>query len=250
MSGTDPIARAEHEEAERQRELRARGGDAARDVRAYLLEHPEFIVDNVDVLVELIPPEARTGDNVLDMQRFMLERIRGENGRLHHYQRELVGAARANMATQQMVHAAVLAMLEATTFEHLIHTVTSDLASILDVDVVTLCVERGDEPPPRVTTAGVYVVPPGTLDRLMGPGQAARLRDDIEGEPVVFGPAASLVRSDALVRLEFAKLAPQGCLALGSREPRKFHDGQGSELLSFLAASLERLIRAWLDLPT
>ena len=249
MSGPDPIARAEHEEAERLRTLHARGGDEARRVREYLLEHPEFLADNVDILVDLVPPESRTGDNVLDMQRFMLERIRGENGRLHHYQRELVGAARANMATQQMVHEAVLALLDATSFEHLIHTVTHDLAGILDLDVATLCVERGDGPHPTETVAGVYVVPPGTIDRLMGPGQNARLRDDIEGEAAVFGPAAGLVRSDALVRLSIGSLAPAGCLALGSREPRKFHDGQGSELLGFLAASLERVIRAWLDLP-
>jgi hypothetical protein len=249
MSSSDPIAQAEHQEAERRRELQARGGEAARQVRDYLLEHPEFLADNVDVLVELVPPEARSGENVVDMQRFMLERVRGENGRLHHYQRELVGAARAIMAAQQMVHACVLAMLDATTFEHLIHIVTSDLATALDVDVVTLCVERDEEQHAVLATPGVYVVAPGTLDRLMGPGQQARLRDDIEGDIVIFGPAASLVRSDALIRLEFSTLAPRGCLALGTREPHKFHDGQGSELLTFLAATLERLIRAWLDLP-
>jgi hypothetical protein len=39
-------------------------------------------------------------------------------------------------------------------------------------------------------------------------------------------------------------------LALGSRDREKFHPGQGAELLNFLAALLERLIRGWLKLSS
>jgi len=38
-------------------------------------------------------------------------------------------------------------------------------------------------------------------------------------------------------------------LAFGSREEERFHPGQGTELLSFLARILTHAMRSWLDLP-
>jgi uncharacterized protein YigA (DUF484 family) len=35
---------------------------------------------------------------------------------------------------------------------------------------------------------------------------------------------------------------------MGTRKPDKFHPGQGTELLNFLARALESTIGAWLDL--
>ena len=39
------------------------------------------------------------------------------------------------------MHKAILSMLAAESFEHFIEMVTTDLVVLLDVDVVTLCVE-------------------------------------------------------------------------------------------------------------
>jgi uncharacterized protein YigA (DUF484 family) len=39
-----------------------------------------------------------------------------------------------------------------------------------------------------------------------------------------------------------------GLLCIGTRKPEKFHPGQGTELLSFLARVLETTLGAWLDL--
>ncbi|MEI9985008.1 MAG: hypothetical protein WDN69_18470 [Aliidongia sp.] len=56
-------------------------------------------------------------------------------------QRALIATSRSNLSSQQRIHAAVLALLAATSFEQLIQTVTTDLAVLLDIDVVTLCIE-------------------------------------------------------------------------------------------------------------
>jgi len=222
----------------------------ASQIIAYLRRHPSFLNDHPELLEILLPPSAQSGQSVIDMQRFMLERLQREVARLNGAHGELVAASRSNMTTQAQVHAAALALLEATTFEHLIHTVTADFAEMLDVDVVTLCVEATGGPPPRITTSNVYVLPQGTLDKLIGHGRDILLRGECAPAPAVYGPAAELVRSEALVRLRFNSHTPTGLLALGSRQQEKFHPGQGTELLQFLARALERSIRAWLDLPT
>ena len=79
--------------------------------------------------------------------------------------------------------------------------------------------------------------------------RSAFLASDMPGEAAVFGPATRLVRSQALLRLHASRIAPVGLLAFGSRDSERFHPGQGTELLNFLARMLERLIRGWLHLP-
>ncbi len=57
------------------------------------------------------------------------------------------------------------------------------------------------------------------------------------------------VRSMALIRMSASSRSPVGLMALGARDGGKFESGQASELLTFQARFLERLLRAWLDLP-
>lgn len=220
------------------------------DVTTYLRAHPDFLIKHPELVEVLSPPKQKNGENVLDLQQFMVRRLQGEVQRLTSFQSQLIAASRSNLSAQGQVHEAALLLLEAANFEHLIHIVTTDLAPVLDVDAVTLCVEATEEyGPRRVKTAGVYVLESGTIDAIVGKRRDIALMRDVRGDDAIFGPAARLVKSQALVRLTASRKAPIGLLALGSREIDKFHPGQGTELLSFLARILERLIRGWLNLP-
>ena len=118
---------------------------------------------------------------------------------------------------------------------------------ILDVDVVTIGVERAEGPRPRLPHPGVQLLKTGTVEALLG-AREALLRGDIHGDAALFGGGAGLVRSEALLRLHVAEHAPVGLLCIGARRPDKFHPGQGTELIAFLARTLEKTIAAWLDL--
>jgi len=93
----------------------------------------------------------------------------------------------------------------------------------------------------------VQLLRAGMVDALLGERDAL-LRSDIQGDPALFGGAAGLVRSEALFRLHVSAHAPVGLLCIGTRRPDKFHPGQGTELLAFLARTVEKTIAAWLDL--
>jgi uncharacterized protein YigA (DUF484 family) len=219
------------------------------DVAAYLAAHPDYLIENPKVVDGLSLP-SRTGEgNVVDMQHFMLQRLQGENTRLKGARDDLVTIARDNQSTQSQVHEAVLRIIQAQTFEHLIQVVTVDLAVLLDVDAVTICVETGDTPIPKAYASGIRALPKGTVEALLGIGKPVRLMAELEGDPELFGSAAGLVRSQALLRLEVSKQAPLGVLAVGSRRPDRFDPGQGVELIAFLARALSITIRQWLNLP-
>jgi len=218
-------------------------------VRDFLLENPKFLTDNPDLLPLLRPEAKHSGENVLDLGQIVTRRLGDEVVRLQVLLDELLANGRANLAAQNQVHAAALALMGARNLEHLIHIVTRDLVEVLGVDTVTLCVEVAEDGPTRAPMAGVFVLPQGRVDAILGVGAPTLLEAIEGGDHLVFGPAAGLVRSQALVRLSPSPASPPGLLALGSREQDKFHSGQGTELLQFLSRLLERLFRTWLDLP-
>lgn len=218
-------------------------------VAAYLRAHPDFLVNNPDLLRVLTPPGKENGGNVEDFQTFLIERLRGEVERLSGDNRDLLITSRDNLSGQRRVHDAVLALVGAPDFEQLVHVITTDLAVILDLDIVTLCVEVADARWPRAVASGVFTLQPGAVDELIGTGRDLILFRKRTGERAVFGSATSLVRSSALLRLRFGSKRKSGILALGSRHEDTFHPGQGTELLSFLARVVELSVKAWLDLP-
>ncbi len=218
-------------------------------VAAYLRRHPGYFADYPELLDVLLPPKRRQhGDTVIDLQSIIIERLRHENHRASTLQADLLATSRANMSTQSRIHAGVLALLEATTFENLIQAVTTDLAVLLDVDVVSLCVEAPDSHPRR-DVAGVHMLAAGEVDAILGASRDIVLVPISPGPSALYGGGAGLVRSEALLRLRPSARAPMGLLALGSRVEGRFDPSQGTELLGFLARILELCIRTWLELP-
>lgn len=222
-------------------------------VAGYLRRHPEFLAEHPELLDVLLPPArsdlTAAGSGVVDLQQAMVFRWRAEAERLRRLCDELISNGRANVVIQRRIHEALLALLAARSFEHLMETIGTDLPVLLDLDAVYLCVEQSDKSFTQVCLHGVRSLAPGTIDQLMGPSRAVALRSQRSGEAVLFGPAAGIVASDALLRLNISSATPPALLALGSRDPEHFSEGQGTDLLQFLARSLEHVIRAWLELP-
>ena len=219
----------------------------ARDVIAYLREHPDFLDRHPEALRLVRPPARKTGDSVLDFQHYMLERLRGDVVRLEDEQKSLILTSRGNLASQCRVHKAVVAMLRAASFEHLLQIVTTDLAVLIDVDVVTLGVESSSAPMTRLPVQGIHLLRSGTVDALLGSSRDALLSSNIQADPALFGPAAGLVRSQALLRLSISRSGPVGLVCMGTRNPDTFYPGLGTELLTFLARALEITIAQWLE---
>lgn len=213
-------------------------------VRRYLQEHPNFLIENEDLLHTLTPPRLHGGNQVVDFQRYMLERLQLDLARFDDYRTAVIAATRSNLVSQQQVHMAVLTACDALSLEHLVHVITHDWVDILDLDAVMLSVEEGD----LAKLPGVQRLKRGEIAALMGDEGAFLLRDNIpEANRDLFGPAAELVRAEALVRLAPGDCRDEAILAMGSRNPDHFAPGQGTELLRFLGAMTERLLDRWLS---
>ncbi len=218
----------------------------AEAVAGYLRRNPDFLADRPDLIAALTPPSYHQGESVVDLQRFMLESMRNEVKSLSARENRLLNAAAERDASQSRVQEAVLALLEARSFEHLIRTINEQVAELLDVASVRLCVETDESIPGPSGKAGVVVIEPGTIDKWMRRTEDIVLVGGAPGRRAIFGPDVGKVRSYALLRLGFGPKSPGRILALGASDADGFHPRQGTELLAFLARVLEHCVRRWL----
>jgi uncharacterized protein YigA (DUF484 family) len=221
---------------------------SADSVEAYLRRHPQFLNDHPDLIPLLVTPEFDHGAGVVDLQRFMLQRLKGEIARLRTRERALLAAAEANVVTQGRVHHAVKVLLAATSFQQLIRIAVDELPAMLDVAATAIGVENGERLPGAAGDTGVVVLKPATIDALVGADRAIALRPAVEDDRAVFGTKLARVRSVAMMRLELGPQAPAGLFALGAATADGFDARQGTDLLGFLAHVLQLRIRRWLSL--
>ncbi len=225
-------------------------GDAAlpdgERVAEYLKTYPDFLEHHPEVLEALTPPERRTGEDVADLQRYLIERLQNEVETLRGTARHLINTSRSNMTTQAQTHAACLAVLEAESPEAVVHAVSDALPGLLDVDVARLCVEATEATPGVLREAGCTLLPPGDIDLLLGDDETVRLQEHSDPAPGVFGEWADTARSDAMVRLRLGPDLPPGLLALGSHHVGMFHPDDAPDLLIFLARVITLHLRTWL----
>lgn len=218
-------------------------------VAAYLQDNPEFLSRYPDVLRMMAPPDREFGDGVSDIQTAMISQLRTEIARLNARQDEIILTSRANLNTQGRVHECVVALLAAKSFEQAMQIVTTDFAVMLDLDMVTLCIEAEEGAPSPLRMSGLRILAAGGVEATMGEKKRVKLRSDAPADPEIFGGGATLVRSAAFIRLDISDYTPPALIAFGARRPGKFHAEQGTELLNFLGRVVEHDIRLWLSLP-
>ena len=216
------------------------------DVATYLRQHPDFLFDHPDVARVLTPPTHADGDDVVDFNRFLIDRLRSEISALKARESSLITTVESNASGQGRVHRAVLKMHEARSADELLRIVQVDLLAILDVAAATLCVDAKAAETLFDKDRAPTVLDGGTLGKLIQPGRDASLRPAADDDKALFGESSDDVESVALLRLVLGRGEPSGVLALGSGKADGFHPNQGTDLLVFLARVAESRLRQWL----
>jgi len=214
-------------------------------VKGFLKQNPDFLIDNPDLFSVLTPPNRSEGDEVVDFQNMMIEKIKSNLEDLQNSQGNLIDTSRNNLTTQAQVHEAVLCLLETESLDHIGHIVTQDWADMLHIDVIRICFED-DHPIAPPSLKEVALLPEGCVDEYLGRDDIVQLRGDVDVSEDIFGPAKSLVKAEALIKIPKTKYNPPGILAFGSRDADMFYPGQGTELLRFLGKSFHKCLIQWL----
>ncbi|HEY4546279.1 MAG TPA: DUF484 family protein [Pedomonas sp.] len=189
---------------------------------------------------------ADDSPKIIDFQFEAMSRLRAKVDALGEAHASLLQVARSRGDSQSRVHTAVLAALDAGSPEHFVHVITQDWVDILGLDAVAVALETSPEAV-RLAPPGLQFIGPGQLGAWLDGRSTVSVRDVELGLPL-FGPAADLIKSQALIRLPMDERWPRGLLALGSRTPHAFEKLANVELLSFLGAVSARCLNHWLSL--
>ena len=211
------------------------------DVVAYLRRNPKLLTTHP----ELIAPGERfeTDAVVVDMQRFVVERLRHQVDDLKASSDRLINNTRSNMSLVERSMECALALLYTRDFDELGQILGDDLPTHLGVDAVAIAFETNHLP----AKAGqvVKILPRGAVDEMVGADESALIRSETDGDSALYGSAAGIVRSDALVALPEGEGLPVGVFAVGCRTPGHFEAGQGTELIAFLGHVTRYAVGRW-----
>lgn len=207
----------------------------AAEVRAFLLENPEVLREDAELLAELgLRPDA---GNVVDFGPAALARVHAAHKRESKARKALEDTARANFVAQAQTHGAVVDLLESRNHADLARRVDDLARQRFGLAAGVVCLE--DEAP-----AGWRMLAPTQIDMLIGHDRLAYMGF----QPTalgLFGDQADQVKSMAMVRMALWEPARQGLLVFGSSDPEAFTPEMGSELVAFLARVVERTAERW-----
>ncbi len=220
----------------------------AEDLRLRILQEPDVILEDPDVMRALIAANDRaSGGNVIDLRGVAMERLESRLARLEETHKSVIAAAYENLAGMNQVHRAIMAFLEPLTFEDFLHCLSTDVADILRVARVRLILESHDTDSTDLAPVSdvLAVVEPGFIDAYIGrANRHVTLRQAEADAPQVHG--ADWVRSEACIRLNFGEGRLPGMLAFASDDEDHFAPNQATDLLGFMGGVFERAMRRWL----
>ena len=102
-------------------------------LREQIISQPETILDDHDMMRALIAANERTmGANIVDLRGIAMERLESRLDRLEDTHRSVIAAAYENLAGMNLIHRAVLRMLDPTDFETFVKDLGSEVAELGD----------------------------------------------------------------------------------------------------------------------
>ena len=202
---------------------------SASQVEDYLLRHPDFFHEHLNLLEQMsIPHPSGTAISLISKQ---LELFRTKHHEMENQLNALIEIARDNDTSFIRMHKLTLALLEASTLKQALANLDVVLADYFLTDFVAVRVIKQC---PESAIANLFIEP-GSENlqpflKELASNQPKCGRPTLAQAKVLFGDAALEVKSCAIIPMNFTEL--DGILAIGSREKSRFHHSMGNLFLT------------------
>jgi uncharacterized protein YigA (DUF484 family) len=216
------------------------------EVLRFLEQNPDFFNDYPQVLADVrLHHESGKAVSLIERQVAVL---RDQKKKLKRQLQELVDIARANDELDKRVHQLTLRLMECKQARDVLNTVRDYLMREFAADAVVVRL-RPISGMPAGAPLAEFVAPTDrefeALERIILDATPLCGRFKHEQAVYFFGDQAEAIGSAALVPLRDASVF--GLLAIGARDARRFHAGQGTVFLTQLGELVSRALRACLD---
>lgn len=203
-------------------------------VRDFLMQNPDFVRQDGELL-NCIAAQPHVG-NVVAIADLARERMMRETRAARSRFSAIVETARANYEAQVRVQEAIIAVLDARDPADLNDRLSGHVAFALAADACVIAVSETCASDQGLDKIG------GAIERLVPIEQPVVLGPIDRPRAWLYGDQGGLLRSEALARLEFGPQRRLAILALSSCDIEAFRAEHGSELVTFFARVLERVL--------
>jgi uncharacterized protein YigA (DUF484 family) len=200
--------------------------DREQQIANYLIAHPDYFQRHPDALAAIDIPHP-TGDAVSLIER-QVRTLRDQASNYRRQLENLVSVARENDALAKRLHRLTLALIETHSFDEVLNTLQDELREQFKADAVEMKLFASEQLEAHAHEAG-----PALFRDFLKRARPNCGRLDKAKLEYLFGPQAGETGSAALIPLTAPPLA--GVLAIGSRDPQRFHEGKRVDFLQRLA---------------
>ncbi len=192
----------------------------------YLIRHPDFFERHAGALAAIdIPHPTGNAVSLIERQvRTLRDQAIGYRGQLE----ELIAVARENDALSKRLHRLTLALIETETFDEVLNTLQDELREQFKADAVEMKLFASEQLDAHAHEAG-----PALFRDFLERGRPNCGQLEKAQLEYLFGSQAGETGSAALIPLTAPPMA--GVLAIGSRDPDRFHRGKSVDFLQRLA---------------
>ncbi|MFO7603308.1 MAG: DUF484 family protein [Gammaproteobacteria bacterium] len=219
--------------------------DTERLIVRYLRDHPEFFESHLDLLADmLLPHDSGRAVSLIERQVSVLREQKDQHkNRL----KQLIQAAEQNESVSQKVNALVLKLLDARDLGEILDLLPTSLKSDFNTDAVVLRLFKTDHPDikshPEVSQWDQPVM--SAFEKVIANRRPICGRFKAEQLQPLFHDSATTIHSAALIPLvsNADDTACIGILAIGSKDPERFHAEMGTIFLAYLGQVITRVMR-------
>lgn len=213
------------------------------EIARFLQDNPQFFEEHADLISRIVIPHPHGGRTISITERQMLS-LRDKNKLLEGKMDELLQFGEENDTISEKMHRLAVAMIAASTFQSVLHTLNFHLRDDFSIPHVALRLwdrsDNTDELPEFANVSEELQVFAETLSQ-----PYCGSTSGIETSSW-FGDVAEHIRSQALIAMRNGG-GTVGMIALGSEEPQRFYVGMGTLYLERLgemaSAALARVLR-------
>jgi uncharacterized protein YigA (DUF484 family) len=236
-------------------------------IRNFLIENPEFILNDADFLRRLLSSIQREDKKIVNFQGALIDLLEKRLLQLSSAHKEVIDAACDNMESIFQIHCAVLEIIGTQDLTGFLDTLNAKWKNLLGVDAVVLVLDSNlVDQKAKINTDIQSAIPNqpdlhshSTLVKVQVGGVIALLkeksvlkekstsdsdnlatpilRESIRGDGIFYANIANTIRSEAIVPLTICSTVPDGLLIFGSGNEKRFQKNQAVDLLMFLGAS-------------
>jgi uncharacterized protein len=183
---------------------------------------------------------------IISFEEHGVARLRERLGAVEEANEDLIAFARGHSDAVASINAAALEAIEAPSIDSLLEVISRRWPAILGIDFVAVGLIVGDRGF-RADCHSIERVESEFVERMVREIAPVEVRSVACGHPL-FGTASSVVRAEALIRIDGPPPYPKGLLALGQTAELAADSSHGSALLMFLgrvvAATIRRCVAA------